>query len=98
MASRPARKALDLDDEAGAERDPAVAFTAVGGRSLDRFERCDGCWGIVIHLCLVEWASDPRSLLSPETTGPVAEGATIARDRSDRSYDRPLTAQRERVA
>ena len=47
----------------GTERDPAAPLTVFGGRYVDRFERRQGKWGIAVRLCLVEWATDPKSLL-----------------------------------
>ena len=48
----------------GTESDPAAPLTVFGGRYVDRFERREGTWGIAVRLCLVEWATDPKSLLA----------------------------------
>ena len=72
----------------GTERDPEAPLTMVGGRYVDRLERREGRWAIVVRRCLVEWATNPPSLLPVEDLG---LGGTVARDRSDVSYDRPLT-------
>jgi hypothetical protein len=95
---------IDLDgDEAhvesyytfvGTEADPGAPLTVFGGRYLDRFERREGHWGIVVRLCLVEWCTDPTSLLPEEAVASLAVMGTNARDRTDSSYERPLTPRR----
>jgi hypothetical protein len=78
----------------GTERDPSSALTVFGGRYIDRFERRDGKWGIVVRLCLVEWATDPHSLLPAEAADMLAATGTLARDATDSSYERPLRPRR----
>ena len=95
---------IDLDgDEAhvetyftfiGTERDSSAALTAFGGRYVDHFERRQGRWGITVRLCLVEWATDPKSLLPSEASEMVAATGTIPRSPADSSYERPLRARR----
>ena len=45
-----------------------------------------GGWAMVGRRCLVEWVTNLPSLLPIEDLG---LGGTVARDRSDASYDRP---------
>jgi hypothetical protein len=71
----------------GTERAADAPLTVFGGRYVDRLERRDGRWAITVRRCLVEWATTPASLLPVEGTG---LGGTVARDRTDASYDRPL--------
>jgi hypothetical protein len=82
----------------GTERDPSAPLTVFGGRYIDRFERRDGRWGIAVRICLVEWATDPRSLLSAEAAEFVAVAGTVARDATDSSYERPLQPRRTGIA
>ncbi len=78
----------------GTERDPAAPLTVFGGRYVDRFERRGGRWGIAVRLCLVEWATDPKSLLPADTSDFVAATGTVARNSTDSSYERPLEPRR----
>jgi hypothetical protein len=71
----------------GTERNADAPLTVVGGRYIDRLERREGRWAITVRRCIVEWATNPASLLPIEGAG---IGATVARDCSDASYDRPL--------
>jgi hypothetical protein len=62
--------------------------TLHGGRYVDRFERRDGRWAIAYRTSLLEWVgglTEP-ALPSAERVQP----GTIARDRTDLSYARPL--------
>lgn len=78
----------------GTERDPKAPLTVFGGRYVDRFERRDGRWGIAVRLCLVEWATDPKSLLPEGAADLLVATGTIARNGTDSSYERPLLARR----
>ena len=78
----------------GTERDPAFPLTVFGGRYVDRFERREGKWGIAVRLCLVEWATSPKSLLPADAADALAGTGTIARDSTDSSYERPLQPRR----
>jgi hypothetical protein len=78
----------------GTESDPEAPLTVFGGRYVDRFERRNGKWGIAVRLCLVEWATDPISLLSPAVAAFGAVTGTVARDATDSSYERPLRPRR----
>jgi hypothetical protein len=58
--------------------------TMGGGRYLDRFERRDGAWGIVRRETIVDYVFEAPA-------NPVqANGLKGVRERSDRSYLRPL--------
>jgi hypothetical protein len=81
----------------GTERDPAAPLTVFGGRYVDRFERRQGTWAIAVRLCLVEWATDPTSRLPEGATDLLAATGTLARDRTDSSYERPLRARRTQM-
>ena len=81
----------------GTEHDPAAPLTVFGGRYVDRFERRHGRWGIAVRICLVEWATDPASLLPEGATDMLAAAGTVARDRTDSSYERPLQPRRSRM-
>jgi hypothetical protein len=78
----------------GTERDPTAPLTVFGGRYVDRFERRAGRWGIAVRVCLVEWATDPTSLLPAEAAQMLAATGTVARDATDSSYERPLRPRR----
>jgi hypothetical protein len=64
------------------------------GRYLDRFERRDGRWAIAARVCISECVNDLH-----ETELPAAYRAALmsngpsSRDRSDRSWERPLRAR-----
>jgi ketosteroid isomerase-like protein len=73
-------------------------ITLSGGRYIDRFEKRDGQWKIAARKCVVDWgggASD--ELHAPEVLAAFAGVGSTARDRSDLSYQRPLTIASERV-
>jgi hypothetical protein len=71
----------------GTEPQADAPLTVFGGRYVDRLERRDGRWAIVVRRFLVEWATNPASLLP---VGGAGLGGTIARDATDASYQRPL--------
>lgn len=82
---------------AGMNRDGAP-LNLGGGRYLDRFEKRDGEWRIAARKCVPEWGGVPGpSWLSPEAAAALASGGTVARDRSDSSYERPLAVAPERI-
>jgi ketosteroid isomerase-like protein len=66
-----------------------------GGRYVDRLERRDGGWRIAARKCILEWWGD--GMVTPEAAATYAEVGKVARDRSDCSYDRPLTVDPRRV-
>ena len=66
-------------------RDGQEGFASMGtARYLDRLERRDGVWGIVHRECLMD--ATFRAALAP----PLPGGLYGARDKSDRTYARPL--------
>jgi hypothetical protein len=69
-----------------------------GGRYLDRLERRESRWGIVTRRAIEEW----RGALSPtvwpvELVDALRSGGRPARDKSDLSYERPLSVRQEKV-
>jgi hypothetical protein len=78
----------------GTDRDPAAPLLVTGGRYIDRFERRDDRWAIAARVCLVEWQTSLASGLPPAAFEFMAVAGTVARDRSDTSYDRPLVPKR----
>jgi hypothetical protein len=68
-----------------------------GGRYVDRLERRDGDWGIVLRTNVIEWSG-----MVPATDIPFADvvdaqlNGSAERSREDISYRRPLTNLRER--
>ncbi|ONH31655.1 nuclear transport factor 2 family protein [Pseudofrankia asymbiotica] len=64
--------------------------TLHGGRYVDQFERRDGEWRILHRVSLVEWVVGTTDAdLPPVDRRP---NGTVARDRDDVSYRRPLFA------
>lgn len=78
----------------GTDRDPANHLTINGGRYIDRLERRAGRWGIAARVCMVEWHTESTTLITDETMTFLAGIITVAHDRTDTSYDRPLTVER----
>jgi hypothetical protein len=78
------------------ERDHAGTNWMAGGRYIDRLERRDGLWRIVLRTNAIEWSG-----IVPATAIPYAEVADIhlngvpARSREDLSYLRPLVNRRK---
>lgn len=71
--------------------------TLHGGRYLDQLERRDGAWRILHRVSMVEWTGGVTTPDLPSVDR--AQNGTVARDRSDTSYDRPLlTAERRSTA
>jgi hypothetical protein len=67
--------------------------TLHGGRYIDQFERREGNWRIAHRVSMVEWTGGVTEADLPPVDR--KENGTVARDRSDTSYDRPLlTAER----
>lgn len=77
--------------------DPERNLFVAGGRYIDRLERRDGRWGIVVRICSAEWQTElpmtRRRGLAVDSSG-LFESLVVARDRTDLSYNRPLTACR----
>jgi hypothetical protein len=79
----------------GTDREPANHMTLSGGRYVDRLERRDERWAIVDRVCVVEWNAESTSFITDEVIAMMAESMKVAsHDRTDASYDRPLTAAR----
>jgi hypothetical protein len=87
------------------------SFAMSGGRYIDRFEERDGRWAIASRVCVRDWtpATEPPDLSDPSTLTAVSaalppevlsfmRGATQSRrDRTDPSYQRPLTIEGDRI-
>ena len=80
----------------GTEKDPQAPLTVYGGRYIDRFERRNGRWAIAARACLVEWCTSVTSGLSPEAFNFMSVVGTVARDRTDSSYERPFVTRRNK--
>ena len=78
----------------GTDRNREAPLYVVGGRYIDRFERREGRWAIAARVCLVEWQTNFASGLPPAAFEFMAAIGTVARDRSDTSYERPLVPKR----
>jgi hypothetical protein len=63
----------------------------VGGRYVDRFERREGRWAVADRVCLVEWNGELKTAQTPMDPDLFIHGTW---DRSDVSYQRPLTLTR----
>ena len=75
-----------------------MSLTLGGGRYIDRLERRDGEWRIAARKCVSEWGGVPTpSKVSPEFMAMLRESGVVARDKSDSSYERPLTVPGERI-
>ena len=73
-------------------------LTQFGGRYLDRFERRGGQWKIAARKTVLEWWGTPiDGIVTPETAAAYARVGKIAKDRTDCSYDRPLSIDPARV-
>lgn len=69
-----------------------------GGRYIDRMEKRDGEWRIAARKCVADWGGQPvDTQLSPEARAMLAQSGTVARDRTDSSYERPLTIPADRI-
>jgi hypothetical protein len=66
-----------------------------GGRYVDRFERREGAWGLVVRNNFVEWTSTVPAVDSP--LGEIADlhlNGVPSQDLNDPSYVRPLVNRR----
>ena len=71
-----------------------ASLSLSGGRYVDRFEKRNGRWAIAARLCMADWHGVPGpSSVPPELRAMLNDGGTPARDRSDPSYQRPLTVR-----
>ena len=68
-----------------------------GGRYVDKFERRDGVWGLVLRNNFIEWTSALPAMASPLGEIPDLHlNGLPSHDRNDPSYMRPLVNRRER--
>lgn len=75
-----------------------ASITLHGGRYLDRFEKRHGEWKIAARACIVEWHGSLGEVhLEPEFAAQQLLPGVSARDRSDRSYERPLVVGPDRA-
>jgi ketosteroid isomerase-like protein len=66
-----------------------------GGRYIDRFEKRDGVWKIAARACITEWHGKLGEVeIDPGYAKVIAGSGISARDRTDRSYERPLLLTR----
>jgi len=65
----------------------------LAGRYIDRLERRDGRWRIVIRRATVEIPLEGKAILPNRNTVPGSGYLKGSRDRSDPSYQRPLTME-----
>lgn len=72
-------------------RQPSGAVTIACGRYTDRFERRNAEWRIAARVCIIETVIDAKAA---DMEAIERSFAPFARDRSDLSYQRPLTVTR----
>ena len=73
--------------------------TLAVGRYVDRFERRDGRWAIAARVCLSECVNDlPQTALPEAYRAMLMSNGPSSRDRSDRSWDRPLQGRTPQAA
>ena len=77
----------------GTPQTDGAPITMTGGRYIDRFERREGRWAIAARKLLVEWQTELPSSLDRPTVEFLTTVGTVARNRSDTSYDRPLVVR-----
>jgi len=65
----------------------------LAGRYIDRLEKRDGKWGIVLRRATVEVAMEGKAVLPNGQTPPGSGYLKGNRDRTDPSYQRPLTTE-----
>jgi ketosteroid isomerase-like protein len=69
-----------------------------GGRYIDCMEKRSGQWRIAARKCVLEWWGAPSDgMVTAESMAARAEGGRVAKDRTDCSYERPLTVDLRRV-
>ena len=67
-----------------------------GGRYLDRLEKRNGQWKIAARVCICEWHGKLGEIqMDPAYAEIMAGPGTGQRDKTDRSYERPLRVTRE---
>lgn len=68
-----------------------------GGRYIDRFERRDGAWKLMVRNTVIEWSSVVPAMANPLNDVPdILANGVSSRGRDDLSYRRPLINRRER--
>jgi hypothetical protein len=77
---------LFLDNDAEKSR-------MLAGRYIDRLERRDGKWGIVMRRCTVEIAMEGSARLPNGAALPGSGYLKGSRDKGDPAYQRPLTVE-----
>lgn len=66
-----------------------------GGRYIDRFEKRNGEWKIAARACIIEWHGMLGEIVIPENFKQAyADTGVLKRDKTDRSYERPLMITR----
>jgi hypothetical protein len=65
----------------------------LAGRYIDRLEKRNGEWRIVLRRATVEVAMEGKAILPNGKTPPGSRYLKGSRDRTDPSYDRPLTTE-----
>lgn len=69
-----------------------------GGRYIDRLEKRGGQWRIAARKCVLEWWGTPSDgMVTQESLAARAGVGIISKNRSDCSYERPLTVDPQRV-
>jgi ketosteroid isomerase-like protein len=80
------------DPQTGRELPPSLHF----GRYIDRFERRNGRWAIAARACIIEWHAALGEFSMPAEAAAAGAATGVGRrDRSDLSYQRPLTIKRQ---
>lgn len=69
-----------------------------GGRYIDRLERRDGRWAIAARKVVLDWWLPTDGGASGITPDQINQAGPPARDRTDPSYQRPLTIAPDRLA
>ena len=81
------------------EADSGETVMLAGGRYIDRFERRDGAWKIALRTNIIEWSCLPPALPLPfADVTDIAVNGVSARDKSDPSYQRPLSNKRKKTS
>ena len=79
---------IGLFADKGAEMSRILA-----GRYIDRLERRNGEWGMVLRRATVEVAMEGKAILPNGKSPPGSNYLKGNRDRTDPSYERPLTTE-----